>query len=426
MRVLLTGASGFIGCRLAQSLRATGEHVVCATRSPPRGELAGHCSEWLPVDFERDVEPATWEPRLAGIDAVINAVGILREHGSATFESIHVRAPQALFQACLATGVRRVIQVSALGADDRATSKYHLSKRRADDLLAGLPLDWTIVQPSLVYGPGGASARLLTGLSSLPVVPLPGQGEQAIQPIHVDDLVEAVLLLLTKKGGVGKRIPLVGPESVTLRTALTDLRVGIGLGPPRFLAVPLAWVRIASRLGAASPRSLLDPETFAMLMRGNTGPTESIHEVLQRMPRRVRDFIPSQDASSVRTAAQLQWLLPVLRWSIAVVWIATGIVSFGLYPQERSYDLLSRVGIGAAPAPLFLYGAAAMDIALGLATLVMRRRRWLWLAQIAAIAGYTLLITWRMPEFWLHPFGPLLKNIPMLAAIFMLYQLERR
>jgi nucleoside-diphosphate-sugar epimerase len=426
MRVLLTGASGFIGCRLAQSLRATGEQVVCAMRSPPRGELAGHCGEWVPVDFERDVEPGAWEPRLARVDAVINAVGILREHGSATFESIHVRAPQALFRACLATGVRRVIQVSALGADEHAVSLYHLSKRRADDFLAGLPLDWTIVQPSLVYGPGGASARLLTGMASLPVVALPGRGEQRVQPIHVDDVVESILLLLTKHAGIGMRIPFVGPEPVTLRSALTDLRVGMGLGPPRLLAVPLGLVGVVSRIGAISRRSLLDPATFAMLMRGNTGPTESIREVLQRMPRRVRDFIPPQDAASVRTAAQLQWLLPMLRWSIAAVWIATGIISFGLYPQARSFELLARVGIGASLAPLFLYGAAAMDLILGLATLVMRHRRWLWLVQIAAIAGYTILISWRMPEFWLHPFGPLLKNVPMLAAIFTLYQLERR
>jgi uncharacterized protein YbjT (DUF2867 family) len=426
MRILLTGASGFIGCRLAQSLRATGEQVVCAMRSSPQGELARHCAQWLPVDFTRDVDPDTWVPRLAGIDVVINAAGILRERPDSTFESIHVRAPVALFRACVSAGVRRVIQISALGADEQAASRYHISKTRADEVLASLPLDWTIVQPSLVYGPGGASARFFTGLASLPVILLPGRGEQRIQPIHVDDLVEAILLLLAGSAGVGRRVPFVGPEPLSLRATLGELRSGMALGRPRFLSVPMAWVRIAARLGAISHGSLLDAETLSMLERGNTAESGPIQELLRRPPRSVGAFIPAQDSASIRTTAQLQWLLPLLRWSIAAVWIATGIVSLGLYPKAESLELLARVGIAAAFAPLFLYGAAVMDLIFGIATLFLRRRRGLWLAQIAAIALYTVIITWKLPEFWLHPFGPLLKNLPMLAAIVVLYQLERR
>jgi hypothetical protein len=88
--------------------------------------------------------------------------------------------------------------------------------------------------------------------------------------------------------------------------------------------------------------------------------------------------------------------------------------------------LLARVGVPAVAAPLLLYGAAVMDLIFGIGTLFLRKRRMLWLAQIAAIALYTLIITWRLPEFWLHPFGPILKNLPMLAGILLLYRLERR
>jgi hypothetical protein len=115
----------------------------------------------------------------------------------------------------------------------------------------------------------------------------------------------------------------------------------------------------------------------------------------------------------------------MLRLSVAAVWIVTGIVSLGLYPVSDSYALLARVGItGALTAPIALYGAALLDLAFGIATLVMRRRRMLWIAQIALMAGYTLLITVFLPEFWLHPYGPLLKNLPMLAAIAVLLVLE--
>src|SRR5690606_7133405 len=123
--------------------------------------------------------------------------------------------------------------------------------------------------------------------------------------------------------------------------------------------------------------------------------------------------------------AQLNWLMPLLRISIALVWIVTGIVSLGLFPVEHSYALLARVGIDAGLAPVMLYGAALMNLAIGVAILVVPRRRWLWLLQLALILGYTAIITWKLPEFWLHPYGPLLKNLPLLAAIVMLMELEQ-
>jgi nucleoside-diphosphate-sugar epimerase len=108
-------------------------------------------------------------------------------------------------------------------------------------------------------------------------------------------------------------------------------------------------------------------------------------------------------------------LLPVLRTE-----------SVGLFPPQSSYELLARVGVPGALAPARLYAAAVMDLAIGIATWLLKRRRFVWLAQAAVIIVYTAIISVSMPEFWLHPFGPLLKNLPMLAAILVLYQLERR
>ncbi|HEX2243435.1 MAG TPA: DoxX-like family protein, partial [Gammaproteobacteria bacterium] len=76
-------------------------------------------------------------------------------------------------------------------------------------------------------------------------------------------------------------------------------------------------------------------------------------------------------------------------------------------------------------ATLALYGAALLDLALGIAILVCKRRRLLWIAQVAVIFLYMGIISLRIPEFWLHPFGPILKNLPILAAIWILYELER-
>lgn len=424
MNILLTGASGFIGKPLAKALLAKGHRVVCAVHRSshdPDHENA----RTVKVDFVRDADPSIWMPRLAGIDVLINAVGIIRERGLQTFDAIHVQTPRALFAACESAGVKRVIQISALGADENARSRYHLSKRDADRYLASLPLHSAIVQPSLVYGPGGASAKLFSMLASLPVIGLPAGGRQLVQPVHIDDLVDGIVALLDAETLPGVRLPMVGSEPVTMRELLQRLRSAMQLGPGVFLAVPETLMSLAATVGEKMPNSLIDHETLQMLDRGNTGDPAPLRQLIGRTARTVDKFIPDQEAAAVRVQAQLGWLLPVLRWSIALVWIVTGIVSLGLYPVVESYALLSRVGISGWMAPVMLYGAALLDLVFGFATILMKRRHWLWWAQIATIIFYTVVITLRLPEFWLHPYGPLLKNLPMLAAIWLLLELER-
>ncbi|HEY0335757.1 MAG TPA: DoxX-like family protein, partial [Burkholderiales bacterium] len=223
----------------------------------------------------------------------------------------------------------------------------------------------------------------------------------------------------------GMRIPLVGPQPISLRAFLESLRGQMGLGRGWFVGVPVSLARLAARASAALPGSLFDSETLQMLERGNTGDPSAITALLGRAPRPASAFVPPGRAAADRLRAQLGWLAPVLRFSIAAVWIVTGIVSLGLYPVEESYALLARVGITSALATVMLYGAALLDLVFGIATVALKRRYWLWLAQIATIVFYTAVITWRLPEFWLHPYGPLLKNLPMLAGIWLLFELER-
>lgn len=422
--VLLAGASGFIGRHLADALASSRHRVICAMRRP--SPVSDPRFRHVAADFTRDFDVADWAPHVAGVDVVINAVGIVRERGMQTFDAIHSKAPRALFSACAAAGVRLVVQISALGADDRAQSRYHLSKKEADDFLTGLPLRSVIVQPSLVYGSDGTSARLFTMLASLPIIPLPGHGTQMIQPVHVDDVTAAVMALLERPLDSGARVCAVGPQAMSLRAFLAILRDAMRLPPALFLSVPMPLVRIAAKAGKMLPNGLLDPETLQMLERGNTASAIQMSGLIGREPRRAEDFIRKFDAPAVLLQARLHWLLPILRTSIALVWIVTGFVSLGLYPLEDSYALLARVGITGMLAPVMLYGAALLDLVFGVATLMLARRRRLWLAQLAVILFYTAMITWKLPEFWLHPYGPLLKNLPMIAAIWMLLELEER
>jgi uncharacterized protein YbjT (DUF2867 family) len=391
LRILVLGAGGFIGRHAAVALRAAGHEVVA-------GKL----------DFARALKPENWLASLQGVEALVNAVGIIRERGSRTFDVLHYRAPRALFDACRIAGVRRVVQISALGADESARSRFHRTKRAADDYLASLDLDWAIVQPTVVYGEGGASARLLTQLAALPLTPLPGDGRQRLQPIHIDDLTEVIVKLV----GVPTKLRLhaVGPREVTLREWLRLLRGQMGLGKPKFIQVPLALVP-------------LERETLQMLERGSTASPATITQLLRRPPRDPGDFIQPAQGRALALRAKLDWLLPLLRASVALVWIGSGVVSLGLYPVAESLAMLARVGLGD---PFVLYGAALLDIALGGAIYILKRRRWLWRLQMGLIVAYSVVIALWLPELWLHPFGPVLKNLPMLAAIMVLHELEER
>jgi uncharacterized protein YbjT (DUF2867 family) len=433
MRILLTGATGFIGHHLLHALLAEGHDVVCAVRHPERrGTLPDHPRlTAIQADFAHDTDKSAWLARLSGMDAVINTVGIFRERGTQTFENLHTRTPRALFAACAESDdVHMVVQLSALGADEQADTAYHLSKKAADDYLATLPIRAVIVQPSLVYGPDGASARVFKAMASLPFALRLGDAPQLVQPIHVDDVVAAIVTLLRQRlyadradGGTVRRIALVGPQALPFVDYLATLRRAMGMNRLRVLPLPGFVARLLARVGGWLPGALLDPDALRMLDRGSAADPGPTLRLLGRPPRAIASFVV--DPGAERARAKLDWLLPVLRLAIASVWIATAIVSAFIYPAGASYELLARSGIPEHLRPLMLYGAALFDLLLGWSTLFLRRRRWLWLMQLALIGFYTIVIALRLPEFLIHPYGPLTKNLPMLAAIWLLYELER-
>lgn len=422
MRILLTGSTGLLGAALARRLLADGHQVLAAGRRPGPDARLG----FVRIDFARATSRHDWLAHLAGIDVVINAVGIFSESGTQRFATVHTAAPCALFDACVEAGIKLVIQISALGADAAADTPYHLSKKAADDYLAALPLSSCIVQPSLVYGEHGASSMVFRMIASMPLALRLGTAPQLVQPIHLDDLVAAIAALLAQQAVAG-RIALVGPVALPFADYLATLRRAMGLGRLRLITLPDTLVHAAARLGSLVPGSLLTPDSLRMLMRNNTGDAAPTAQLLGHAPRPPSHFIAEAEAGTARTLAQLAWLLPMLRLAMSMVWLWTAWVSAFVYPQQASYALLERSGIPAQAAPLMLYGASALDLLFGLATLTLplRWRSWLWLAQAALIGFYTVVIAVQLPEFLWHPYGPLSKNLPMLGVLWLLYALEK-
>jgi uncharacterized protein YbjT (DUF2867 family) len=380
--------------------------------------------EIFKIDFAGAVEASTWDESLEGIHAVINAVGIITESRGHRFESLHVATPIALFSAATRLGVERVIQISALGADTEAASAYHLSKYKADESLLALHHHAAIVQPSLVFGSAGASARQFVRWAALPIIPVPDKGR--LQPIHIDDLCDCVakLLLIPR---MPQRIAAVGPRCLTVREYLEALRLSLGAGRARMISIPMTIVRIVARIIGSMPNPPLDRHRLAMLERGNCANAGPISALLGKAPRPASGFIPPVQAPALLRSANIELGLVTLRASVAVVWFASGIVSLGLWPVEDSLALLARCGLTGETALIALYGAAALDIGFGAGTLLLSGRflKRLYETQAMLVVGYTLAIGLFLPEFLLHPFAPIVKNLPILAALILLHRSER-
>jgi uncharacterized protein YbjT (DUF2867 family) len=426
MNVLLTGANGFIGRYLLAALIGAGHRVVPAVRRPRETDrLLGRPAS-VAVDLNRDTRPEDWLPRLAGIDAVINCAGILQGRPGQSVAAIHADAPKALFAACRAAGVRRVIQISAISAEPAAGTAYAATKRQADDYLKTTDLDWIVLRPSLVYAEGAfGGTALFRALAVLPfVIPVIGHGNQPFQPIHVDDLAAAILRLLDQPAIRRVVIDPVGPDTLTMRQLLVDLRRWLGAPPAFIVEIPLPLVRFVARLGdrVGGP---VNSTALRQLEFGNAGPPGPFAEAVGITPRRWADALLARPAQPQdRWHARLYFLRPLLRWTLAVMWVASGVVGL-LQLAAAVTAILARLGITGSAGLVVLWASCLLDMLFGAALILRWRPPLVGVAQIAIVLLYTIGLTWAQPALWADPFGPLLKNLPILVAIAILAAVER-
>jgi len=424
VRVLVTGANGFIGARIVDALRSAGHQAVAAVRDS--GATSAQAS--VRCDFALDVEPGIWQPRLAGIDAVVNCVGILRETPRDKFCSIHEAAPLALFRACASAGVRRVVQLSALGNPD--DGEFIASKHRCDAALATLDLDWIVLRPGLVYSAAGAygGTSMLRAIAALPaILVLPRDGSQPVRPIAAEDLACAVVAAVSPSAPSREIIELVGPRVLGLREYLLSWRAWFRLPAPIVVTAP-RWLVVATvAAGEWSGRGPLCRVIDNLLERGRVGADDAparTQALLGRPPLSLEDALRNRPSAPC-DLLEARWyiLRHMLTGILVLVWIGSATAGF-LLPDATTAAIWPRWPAAAARAAALACSVA--DLVLGIALLTGRATRLVLSLMLAMVLGYTLIIGALAPEHWLDPFGGLIKNLPIAALLIVLLALEPR
>ena len=234
--ILVLGGSGFVGRHVCEALNRAGVHITVPTRRLPARSV-----QMLPTVsvVQADVhDPAQLAALLPGHDAVINLSAIW--HGTeAEFDKAHVQLPTLLAKACLAAGVKRLLHISALGADVNAPSMYQRSKARGEHVLqdyVGQGLALTVLRPSVIFGEDDAFINVFAKLQALaPVVPLAG-AHTRFQPVWVCDVAQALLYALQNTSTAGHTYELAGPQIFTLQQLVEH--AGIWAQHPRWV-IPL-------------------------------------------------------------------------------------------------------------------------------------------------------------------------------------------
>ncbi|HEY5429879.1 MAG TPA: NAD(P)H-binding protein [Solirubrobacteraceae bacterium] len=257
--LLLTGATGTVGRALLPRLLAAGTPVRCLVRDPRRlgpervrvqialGDLGDHLS---------------FRHALRGVDTVVHLASVIRDQPHGSIEELSGVATWRLVQAAERAGVQRFVFFSTLGASTRSRARLMRAKAVAEGAVAASSLAHTVFAPSIIYAPGDPYLKLLARLSWLPVMPIPGSGAAAFQPICADDVAGCVMAALPGAAAAGAavsaRYELAGPETLTHRQ-IVELVLRSLHRRRRVAAVP-AW--LTRRLLGLVER-LLGPAAFA-------------------------------------------------------------------------------------------------------------------------------------------------------------------
>lgn len=270
-RSAVLGGSGFIGRYVVQRLAARGDVIAVGCRRAegarflmPQGNVGQIAALNLEIGDE-EVLPAF----LAGNEALVNCVGILRESGPQRFDRVHHTGPARLARLAREAGIERFVHISAIGADSRSPSAYARTKAAGEAAVRDAFPTVTILRPSVVFGPEDQFFNRFAAMAMIsPVLPLIGGGETRFQPIYVGDVADAVVKCLDDPATAGRTYELGGPKIYSFRE-LIELLLAEIRRKRLLLDLPFGLAAFQARLMSLLPNPPLTPDQVELLKRDN-------------------------------------------------------------------------------------------------------------------------------------------------------------
>jgi uncharacterized protein YbjT (DUF2867 family) len=298
MKVLMTGATGFVGTRLREVVRKEGHQVRLLVRK----ESAEAVQKTLPAGAYEIVYGDAFETNTClhacdGCDAVIHLVGIIREFPSKgiTFDELHRVATANVVDAARRTGAARFVHMSALGARDDAVSRYHRSKRAAERVVEDSGLRWTIFRPSWIFAPGDELSATIKDIVRKPVIPLINGGKALIQPVALEDVCACMAKALRMPETQGKTYELGGPDRVSYREIFEQAASRAGRKAPT-LTVGAGAIRPVVGLFQHCEGFPLTVDQLSMLSEDNVCEIDAFVKTFGVTPASFREAIPAMFA----------------------------------------------------------------------------------------------------------------------------------
>jgi uncharacterized protein YbjT (DUF2867 family) len=270
LQVTVFGGSGYLGRRVVAGFLRQGARVCVAVRRPERvarqdfpggGELRG-----LKADLR---EPSALQAAVAGADQVVNAVSAYVEGGGVSYEAIHVEGARNLAEACRRAEVSGFVQISGIGADATAASRYIAARGRGEAEVREILPFAVVLRPSVLFGGDGGLVQSLDALTRrAPLLPLIGGGRTLLQPVHVDDVAEAVLRCCRDPVWRGHTLELGGPDLYSLRDIIERILRRTGRRP-LLLPLPFSAARLLARFAEKLPGAPLTLAQVELLEQDN-------------------------------------------------------------------------------------------------------------------------------------------------------------
>jgi NADH dehydrogenase len=268
-QLVVLGGSGFVGSHLLPRLIRDGHRIVLLSRNREQRRALG-VLPGVSIHSVDVYDANALRRQFEGADAVINLVGILNAFGEQTFQRAHVDLAQRVLGACQAAGVSRLHHMSALKAG-QGLSQYLKSKGEAEAQVRNSSIDWTIYQPSVMFGAdGGLVSRFATLLRQMPVLPL-ARAPSKMAPTWAGDVAEAMARCIgDDKLGIDRSFELYGPDVLTLGEIVHMIRDTMGVRTP-IMALPDGLGRLQAQVAQLLPGKPFSLDNFRSLRTDSVG-----------------------------------------------------------------------------------------------------------------------------------------------------------